>query len=318
MKKLTAILLVVILMMTFLAGCGEKRELYNDVKFDDYLKLGKYMGVEVDTESEEFNTTYQGIIDMDVEENNLYNILTSEGVVADGDIVNLDYEGKIDGVAFQGGTSKGYDLKIGSHTFIDDFEEELIGAKIGETKDVTAKFPENYGNESVNGKEAVFTCKINSIQRAMTAEESYKKLGFDSVEDYYEDVTDRAIKTSILNKVCDASKINNYPENDSEKMGAAIYETYVELFKTKYDANLEEVLAANGSSVEEYKNQVKTQMVPSMMKTSMVMYAILDAENLEILESTVQSQEVSQPTIAECYAVQEIVLDYLHDNAVIK
>ena len=101
-------------------------------------------------------------------------------------------------------------------------------------------------------------------------------------------------------------------------MGAAIYETYVELFKTKYDANLEEVLAANGSSVEEYKNQVKTQMVPSMMKTSMVMYAILDTENLEILESTVQSQEVSQPTIAECYAVQEIVLDYLHDNAVIK
>ena len=318
MKKLISILLATILMATLLVGCGKGRNFYDTVDLTDYVELGNYIGVEVDTQSEEFEIAYQDVINMDIEENNFYNIFDSDGVVAEGDIVNLDYEGKIDGVAFNGGTAKGYDLKIGSKTFIDDFEEELIGTSVGETKDVTAKFPENYGNELVKGKEAIFTCKINYIRRPMTAEEFYDDLGLASVEEYYEYTTERAIKTSILNKVCDASKISDYPEEDSEKMNVAIYEAYVEVFKTKYNADLEQVLVANGSSVEEYKNKVKTQMVPSMMKTSIIMYAILDVEELEIYESTVQSQEITQPVIAECYAVQEIVLDYLYDKAKIK
>lgn len=318
MKRTVAILLVVISMVTLLTGCSKDRELYDVADLADYVTVGEYKGVEIDTQSENFKAACQDTIDMDVEDNNLYNLLDSEGIVADGDIVNLDYEGKIDGVAFNGGTAKGYNLVIGSGIFIDDFEEELIGAVVGETRDVTAQFPENYGNEAVNGKEAVFTCKINYIQRAMTVEESYKKMGFDSVEEYQEDIKVRAIKNSILNKVCDASKINDYPDETSEKLNEAIYEAYVELFKNKYNADLEQVLASNGSSVDVYKNEVKTQMLPPMLETSIVMYAILDMEELEIYESTIQSQEVSQPVIAECYAVREIVLDYLYDNAKIK
>ncbi len=318
MKKIIAILLVVILMMTLLTGCSKDRELYDVSDLADYVTVGDYKNIVIDTQSEEFKADYQNTIDMDVEDYNLYNILDSEGVVADGDIVNLDYEGKIDGVAFSGGTAKGYNLAIGSGIFIDDFEEELIGAAIGETRDVTAKFPENYGDEKVNGKEAVFTCKINYIQRAMTVEESYKKMHFDSVKEYQDDIRIRTIKSSILNKVCDASKIIEYPEETSEKLNEAIYEAYVELFKNKHQKDLEQVLISQGSSVEVFKNQVKTQMLPPMLKTSIVMYAILDMEELEIYESTIQSQEVTQPIIAECYAVQEIVLDYLYDNAKIK
>ena len=318
MKRLTAILLVAVLMMTFLTGCGKNRELYNNVNLADYVEVGDYLGIEVDTKSEAFDSSYQGIIDLDIEENELYNVITSDGVVADGDIVNLDYEGKIDGVAFSGGTAQGYNLTIGSGTFIDDFEEELIGAAIGETRDVTAKFPENYGNETVNGKEAVFTCKINSIKRPMTIEESYEKMHFDSADAYYDDITDRAIKSYILNTVCDASRISDYPQKDSEKLNEAIYDAYVELFKTNHNVSLEQVLTANGTSVEEYKLQIKNQMVPSIMNTSMVMYYILDTEKLEIYESTVESQEIDQPIMAESYAVQDIVLEYLQDNAIIK
>lgn len=318
MKKLTAILLITVLMMTFLTGCGKKRELYNNVNLADYVEVGDYLGIEVDTQSAEFDSAYQGIIDLDIEDNELYNVITSEGAVADGDIVNLDYEGKIDGVAFSGGTAQGYDLTIGSGTFIDDFEEELIGAAIGETRDVTAKFPENYGNESVNGKEAVFTCKINYIKRPMTVEESYEKMDFDSVDAYCDDIEERAIKSYILNTVCEASRISDYPQEDSEKLNEAIYEAYVELFKTRHNVSLEEVLVANGTTVEQYKLQIKNQMVPSIMNTSMVMYYILDSEKLEIYESTVESQEIDQPIMAESYAVQDIVLEYLLDNAVIK
>lgn len=85
--------------------------------------------------------------------------------VKDGDTVNIDYVGSIDGVEFSGGNTQGQgaDLTIGSGTYIDDFEEQLIGAHPGDTVDVYATFPENYGKEDLNGKEALFVVKVNGI-----------------------------------------------------------------------------------------------------------------------------------------------------------
>lgn len=99
-------------------------------------------------------------------------ITDSNKEVKDGDTVNIDYSGSIDGFVFQGGTAQNKNLTIGSHTFIDDFEEQLIGHKIGETVEVNVTFPENYGRsytddkgetKSFNGAEAVFSVKINGI-----------------------------------------------------------------------------------------------------------------------------------------------------------
>lgn len=85
--------------------------------------------------------------------------------VADGDKVNIDYVGTVDGVEFDGGNTNGYgaDLVIGSGSYIDDFEEQLIGANVGDTVEVVVTFPEDYGVEELNGKEAVFTTTINGI-----------------------------------------------------------------------------------------------------------------------------------------------------------
>ena len=87
--------------------------------------------------------------------------------VKDGDTVNIDYVGRIDGVAFEGGDTKGQgaDLTIGSGTYIDDFEEQLIGSHPGDEVKVTVTFPENYGNEELNGKEAVFDVVVNGIYK---------------------------------------------------------------------------------------------------------------------------------------------------------
>lgn len=102
----------------------------------------------------------------------VYGVIDSRKEVKDGDTVNIDYSGSIDGFVFQGGTAQNQNLTIGSHSFIDDFEEQLIGHKIGETVEVNVTFPENYGrsytddkgeNKSFNGAEAVFTVKINGI-----------------------------------------------------------------------------------------------------------------------------------------------------------
>lgn len=317
MKKLTAVLMVLVLMMTLLTGCGEKRELYSKVKLENYVELSDYLGIEIDTTTDEFAQYYDDVFSLDVEDNELYNEV-EEGVVEDGDIINLDYEGKIDGVAFDGGTATGAELEIGSQTFIDDFEEELIGVAVGDTKDVTATFPEDYGVEELNGKEAVFTCKVNYIKKAMTEEEAYEEMEFDTVEDYIADVTKRAAKEYILNKVCSDAKIKDYPADDSEKLCEAIYEFYVEAYKESYGVNLEELLTSNGTSVDEYKSQIAEEMVPQMMNTNMVMYYIFDVENLELFESTLQSQGISQSVIAESYAVQDIVMEYLYENAEIK
>lgn len=317
MKRLTAVLLVVVLMMTFLTGCGKNRELYKSVKLENYVEVSDYLGIKVDTTTEEFSKYYDDVLAIDIEDNKLYKEV-KDGVVANGDTINLDYEGKLDGVAFEGGTAKGAELIIGSKTFIDDFEEELIGVAVGETKDVTAKFPENYDKAELNGKEAVFTCKVNFIKKAMTEEEAYEKMKFDSVEDYKKDIKERAIKQFILDTLVSKAKIKDYPSKDSELLCGAIFDFYVEMYKTTYNVDLEEILVSNGSSVEEYKSQISTEMVPQMMKVNMLMYYILDAEKLELLESTVSSQDVKQPVIAESYAVQDIVMEYLYDNAEIK
>ncbi len=317
MKKLTAVLLVMVLMMTFLTGCGEKRELYSKVKLKNYVEVEDYLGIEVDTTTDEFAKIYSEVFEMDVDDYGLYKEV-KEGVVADGDVINLDYEGKIDGVAFEGGTATGAELEIGSGTFIDDFEQELIGVAVGGTKDVTAKFPENYGKADLNGKEAIFTCKVNFIKKAMTEEEAYEKMDFDSAEKYKADITERAVKEYILDTVSKKAKIKDYPKKDSELLCESIFEFYVEIYKTTYNVDLEDILTQNGSSVEEYKSQISTEMVPQMMNVNMIMYYILDTEKLELLESTVSSQATDQPVIAESYAVQDTVMEYLYENAKIK
>lgn len=310
MKRLTAVLLVVVLMMTFLTGCGKDRELYKSVKLENYVELSDYLGIEVDTTTDEFSEICDYVFSLDVSDYKLYH---TEGVVADGDIINLDYVGKLDGVAFEGGTAQGATLEIGSGTFIDDFEEELIGVSVGDTKDVTATFPNPYPNNSeLAGKEAIFTCKVNGIQK--TIEEAYEEMDFDSVEDYKADIKERAVKQYILDTVVSNSKISDYPQKDLELIGNAIFETYTDEFKQLYKIDLEEYIVANGMTVEDFKSQMATQL----MKVNMLMYYILDTEKLELLESTVTSQEVDQPIIAESYAVQDIVMEYLYDNAKIK
>ena len=317
MKKIVAILLVTILMMTLLVGCGNSRELYKNVKLENYIEVKDYIGIEVDTTTDTFASYMTEIMSADISDNNFYKEV-KEGAVQNGDIVNLDYAGKIDGVAFDGGTAQGAQLEIGSKTFIDDFEEELIGVAIGETKDVSAVFPENYGKADLNGKEAIFTCTINAIMRPLSEEEVAEELDFDSVEEYKENVKKRAAQQVILDTVVSNSKVSDYPQKDSDLLVEAIYEYYVEVYKATNNVDLEELIIANGSTVAEYKSQISTQMVPQMMNVNMAMYYILDAENLELLDSTVSSQITEQPVIAESYAVQDTVMEFLYDKAVIK
>ena len=117
-----------------------------------------------ETDDSSADTSTDTTVDSSTEDTSTYSTDTSLAV-EDGDTVNIDYVGSIDGVEFEGGNTNGAgaDLTIGSGTYIDDFEEQLIGSHPGDTVEVNVTFPENYGNEELNGKDALFVVEINGI-----------------------------------------------------------------------------------------------------------------------------------------------------------
>ena len=136
MKRILSVVLAFLMLALGLTGCGEKdRILYKSVDLKKFVELSDYKNIKVDTASDEFKKVYDSVIAGDVEDLDLY-VQKTEGKVAEGDTANIDYEGKKDGVAFEGGKGEGYDLEIGSNSFIEGFEEGLIGVEIGSTVDL--------------------------------------------------------------------------------------------------------------------------------------------------------------------------------------
>ena len=145
---------------------------FDEINADEYVTLGDYKGLEV-------VSTVQSIGDEEVDSYIEYMLSSTSGeleevtdrdVVENGDVANIDYVGKKDGVAFDGGTAEGYDLGIGSGSFIPGFEEGLVGVKKGETVDIELTFPENYHAPDLAGAEVVFTVTVNGIYKEIKPE----------------------------------------------------------------------------------------------------------------------------------------------------
>lgn len=333
MKRIISVMLAVLTAVMF-AGCGKNgaRVLYND-KLSKYIKLGDYKNIAVDTKSDGFKEYYNNTVSSDVSIYDLY-VKKTEGTVASGDTANIDYEGKKDGVAFDGGTAQGYNLTIGSGSFIDGFEDGLIGKKIGDTVDLNLTFPEDYQSTDLAGKAVVFTVKINYVKtdEERKPEEYYKELDFDSLEAYKADVTERAAKDYLLDKVLENSKIKDYPQKDAE----TIYNAYKNMFDTniqgQYGIDLATYLSYNNQTEEDFKSSITDEQIKPLMKEQMVLYAVLDKEKIGLTDKDIQYQinetvkdydGVSVDKIKKFYgdyyfeylAVNEKVLDFLYVNA---
>lgn len=356
MKKITTVLFSLILLVTLLVGCKTKkgdnanpnsnvvnnpavvvsnnssstvekeyvvvekgRVLYN-TDLSSYVEVADYLSIAVDTTSSEYLNYYNAIVENDISKYDLCQYFYPEdsananAVVKDGDIINLDYAGKVDGVAFDGGTASGYDLQIGSGKFIDGFEDALIGIKVGETKDITVVFPTDYHTDTLAGKEAVFTCKINKIARKNKPEESYQKMNFDSVQAYIDDITERAIKNYIYNEIIKNSTVNAYPKNDKTLLTTDIV-NYMTSVYAEQGQSFETILQQYDMTVQEYGEKA----TENLMYENMILYSILDKENLEISQSVIDVQDQALPdSLAESYAVNDIVLEYIYQNIEIK
>lgn len=232
----------------------------------------------------------------------------TDRAVEDGDIADIDFEGRKDGVAFQGGTASGYKLVIGSGSFIPGFEDGLVGVMPGETVDLKLSFPEDYKqNTDLAGQEVVFTVTVNGIEESaeyetVTPEEmerlglSYKskeevwEAGEKDLEENAREVFEANAENAVMQKLVEESEVKSVPEYLVEEE-AQNYKLYMESFtQAIYGMDADTYIEAiYGITPEEFHNQMNESYTENV-KMYMVMEAVARAEGIEVTDQSIQER----------------------------
>lgn len=344
MKKTIAVFAAA-LAVGILTGCGSDADKpLKDLDVEKYVTLGEYKGLSVSVEP-------IAVDDAQVEElmHSVYDGCVTSGVtdraVENGDTVNIDYEGKKDGVAFEGGTQKGSPLTIGSGKFIEGFEEGLIGVLPGETVDLNLSFPKDYGSADLAGQEVVFTVTVNFILPAKMEDGVVPLIGIKDVNtveelrqyayDYLYAQAESGYNLSLQNQVLNAFMQKCTFETVPEKMVERYKETSrkgIEAQAQSYGLDAETFVSYfYQSDLETFVNTYSEEMV----KQSIAMQAVANLENLNIGDQeldkmlTEYAQKAGYSTVEEYigetpredyreFFLYDRVLQYLVDNAKIE
>jgi len=278
------------------------------------VKLGTYKGVEVEKHEAEVTDAE---VDAEIEkyrDQNARSITIEDQPVQDKDIIKLDYEGSVDGVPFEGGKAENAELVIGSHTFIDNFEEQLIGMNIGDEKEINVTFPEQYHAENLKGKAAVFKCKINAITRKELPEaddEFAQEISeFDTLAEFKEDIKKKLLESKekelkqakedeVLAKVIETSEMD-IPDAMVENEARQMVEDFAQ--RLQYQGMpFEQYLKYSGMTAQQFVDQTKPQAL-KRVQARLVLEAIVDAEKIETSDEEVD-QEFT--TMAEQYKMEK-------------
>ncbi|MCR5793486.1 MAG: trigger factor [Lachnospiraceae bacterium] len=356
MKKKLVALLMVMALGVLAVGCGDKKEaskeadskgseydLYDgeDYKIDECVELANYKGLDMEV-TEVADSDVDAQIQSELENNKTYNQI-KEGKVKDGDTVNIDYVGKKDGKEFDGGSATGYDLTIGSNTFIPGFESGLVGKKVGETVDINVTFPEEYQSEELAGQPAVFTVTINYIRgdeikqelndEYVTANTEYKTV------DEYKKATREQLETNNLQsgqsalwgQVVSSAVIMKYPDSEVKNVLSNL-KNYCEQMASMYGVKLDEFLSQNFQTTEENfdndmldnaKQQVAAKLVAlKIAKDNDIVVSEDEYDNnlasyvqeygyssAEEMENTIGTKELRQQMLIEK------AMNFVYDNA---
>ena len=278
MKKIVSLLLVLVLILSF-SGCTKTRKLYNQ-NLSKYVTVGDYV-VTVDTTSKEYLEYFEEFDDSFAQ---ILRLEITEGTVADGDTVNIDYKGYLNGKAFDGGTGVSYDLTIGSNTFIEGFEEALIGCTIGETVDIKVTFPKDYGVDELNGQETTFTVTINAVIKTDNVNTgNVKKIGYATFEEYSKAKKEYAITNTAWDIIFDNSSVIEYPEREME----IIFNETINFLEEACKLNgmtLDEFISYNNMKRDSFNQYLKENDIVYSMHKDLICYYILDAEDYVITE----------------------------------
>jgi len=266
------------------------------------VTLGEYKGVTVDkieisVSDEEIEEELKKTQDQNAREINI-----EDRPVQDGDTAVIDYEGFCDGVAFAGGKGENHPLVIGSHSFIDGFEDQLIGKSIGEECDVNVTFPEQYHAEELAGKPAVFKCKVNAIKAKelpeLDDEFASEVSEFDTLAEYKEDIkknlTEKKEKEAKTKKEDQAVEkaVANATMEIPEAMIQSTQEQMAEDFAYRLQSQglkLEQYFQFTGLNQKTFLEQMKPQ-AEKRINTRLVLEAIVKAENITVSDEEIEEE----------------------------
>ena len=279
----------------------EGAELTLKVVVKPEVEVGEYKGLKAEKMSEEVtDEEVQADIDM-MRDRNARIVAVEDRAVVDGDITNIDFEGFVDGVAFDGGKGEGFDLTIGSGQFIPGFEDQIIGHSIGEEFDVNVTFPEQYV-EDLAGKEAVFKVKLNSIKCKELPElddEFVKDVSeFDTVDDLKKDIKEKktadkqkrsrdAFESALLTQIADGLKAE-IPQVMIDKKAEELKQN-AEQQMAQQGLSMDIYLQYMGVSPEQYMSDVKAQ-AEKHVKTRLALEKIVELENIVATDEDIEAE----------------------------
>lgn len=266
------------------------------------VELGQYKGVEVTKVETEVTDEDVANELKKIQEQNSRTISVAERAVKDGDMTVIDFEGFVDGEAFEGGKGENYPLTIGSHSFIDNFEDQIIGMNIGDEKEINVTFPEEYHAEELKGKPATFKVKVNEIK-----EKQLPELDDDFAQDVSDFDTMDAYKESLVKQIADRKANEAKVKKEDEAMEKIIEAAKMDIPEAMVDTQVNRMaedfarrLQQQGLSIEQYfqytgmtAQKVLEDMKPEALtriKSRLVLEAIVKAENIEVSEDEVNAE----------------------------
>lgn len=266
------------------------------------VELGEYKGIQVEKAPIEVKDEEIEAQITKEREANSRTVTVDDRAVAQGDIVTLDFEGFVDGVAFEGDKGENYDLTIGSNTFIPGFEDQLVGAEIGKELDVNVTFPEEYGAKELAGKAAVFKCKVNGIKvkelPAVDDEFAQEVSEFDTLDEYKadikakllkekEDEAARAKEDAVIGKIIEGAKME-IPDAMVEYQTRQMLDEFAQRIQSQ-GISLDQYFQFTGLTEEKYMEEMKPRALQNI-QSRLVLEAVAQAENLVAEEADIEEE----------------------------
>lgn len=348
MKKRIGAFVLAGAMLLSMTGCGNSKA--ND--YSKYVELGQYTGIE-------YTKTVAEVTEDDVQaeiDSFLAGLTETKEVtgraIQDGDIANIDFVGSMDGVEFEGGYAEDHDLTIGSDSFIEGFEDGLIGHEAGEEVTLDLTFPDPYTtNPDYAGKDVTFVVTINSISEKITPELTdalvEENTDYDTIDAYKESIeknlqatnesnAEAQAQSDIFNQVVKNAKVTGFDEDEVKKLVDEEYEGFKQTASSyeAYGYTYEQVLASNGYENEDQLKEGITEYIKNYLTQKMVLYMIADKEGITVTEEEVDAKVQETMTATgvqtadelyeyygddyfELYIMSEKVMDFLKENAVL-
>ena len=288
------------------------------------VTLGEYKGVEVEVSGTEVTEEEVAAELKKEQESNSRTLDVDDRAVENGDMITLDFEGFVDGTAFEGGKGTDYPLTIGSNSFIPGFEEQLVGAVIGEEKDVNVTFPEKYHAADLAGKPAVFKCTVKAIKVKELPElddEFAKDVSeFDTLAEYKEDIAKKLKerKEDVAKREKEDKVVDKIIENAEMDIPEPMVQSQISQLMNDFIRRMQ----AQGLSIDQYyqftgldQAKIQEQMRPQALKriqSRLVLEKVAEVENIEISDEKVD-EEIAK--MAEMYKMEadklkEVMGDY--------